>query len=124
MSMVIERASEKAAWPAHLAPRVRAAVEEYFAAVKDVYGERLHAVMLYGSMARGEGTVPDSDVDMLVVLNGPVSAWEEIRRLGEVTATICLKYDLLLAPLFMARNRFESGHSPLLLNVRREGIRL
>jgi len=37
-----------------------------------VYGDRLRGVVLYGSEARGEAT-PDSDVDILVLLTGPVA---------------------------------------------------
>jgi predicted nucleotidyltransferase len=111
-------------WPACLTANARAAAEEFLAALKDVYGERLHSVVLYGSIARGEGAVPDSDADLLVVLEGPVSPVDEIWRCSEVTAAISLKHDLVLSPRFMARERFETGGSPLLLNVRREGVRL
>lgn len=37
-----------------------------------VYGARLRGVLLYGSLARGEA-VPSSDVDVLVLLSGPIS---------------------------------------------------
>lgn len=42
-----------------------------------VYGDRLRGVVLYGSEARGEAT-PDSDVDILVLLTGPVALGREL----------------------------------------------
>lgn len=42
-----------------------------------IYGERLMRLSLYGSQARGD-SVPGSDIDVLVVLQGPVSP---VRRL-------------------------------------------
>jgi len=36
----------------------------------EVYGDQLKAVILFGSFARGEGHLPDSDMDVMVVLKG------------------------------------------------------
>ena len=44
--------------------------------LQTVYGERLDGVVLYGSRARREAE-PDSDVDVLVLLKGPVKLWED-----------------------------------------------
>jgi predicted nucleotidyltransferase len=35
-----------------------------------IYGDQLNAVYLFGSFARGEGKLPDSDIDVMIVLNG------------------------------------------------------
>ena len=43
------------------------------AALGDAFGRRLRGVVLYGSEARGEAE-PDSDVDLLVLLAGPVDS--------------------------------------------------
>ena len=45
------------------------------------YGARLRGVVLYGSEARGEAT-PTSDIDVLVLLDGPVRFGEELRRVS------------------------------------------
>lgn len=43
--------------------------QAYTQALKAYFGRRLMAVVLYGSVARGEGT-PESDIDLLIVAHG------------------------------------------------------
>jgi predicted nucleotidyltransferase len=52
-----------------------------------LYGARLKRVLLYGSRARGDHA-PDSDYDLLVVLEGPVDFWPELKRLAELSGDI------------------------------------
>jgi predicted nucleotidyltransferase len=85
------------------------------------YGDRLSRMVLYGSYARREADA-GSDIDILVVLNGSVDPGTEIRRTGAITAALSLQYDVLISCLFVSAERFESEESPLLINVRREGI--
>jgi predicted nucleotidyltransferase len=86
-----------------------------------LYGERLVHMLLFGSQARGDAE-PASDIDVLVVLQGPVDPGEEIARTGEVTALLSLKHDVVISRVFLSAEQFSSEQSPLLLNVRREGI--
>ena len=44
--------------------------------LREIYGPRLKRLVLFGSQARGDAT-PESDVDVLVVLDGPTGAYEE-----------------------------------------------
>ena len=46
-----------------------------------LYGARLKRVLLYGSRARGDHQ-PDSDYDVLVVLEGPIDRRSELERLS------------------------------------------
>ena len=67
---------------------------ELLAAIKQrllrAHGRRLRGIVLYGSEARGEAQ-PDSDVDILVLLDGPLDYGEDLR------ANISALYDLVLA---------------------------
>ena len=100
---------------------IRAMLQEFRSGVTAVYGSRLKGVFLFGSQARGDSTSA-SDVDVLIVLSGAVAPGEEIRRTGALTSSLSLKYQSVLSRTFVAQDRYESEQSPLLINVRQEGI--
>jgi uncharacterized protein len=85
-----------------------------------LYGPRL-VHLLYGSQARREATA-DSDIDVLVVLQGSVDPGAEIARVGELTASLSLQNNVVISRAFVAEERFRSERSPFLLNVHREGV--
>lgn len=86
-----------------------------------LYGPRLVGLILYGSQARGDAE-PGSDIDVLVVLAGPVQPGEEIGRTRKIVAGLSLAYDEVIACVFVSTEQFEHEQSPLLINVRREGV--
>jgi predicted nucleotidyltransferase len=86
-----------------------------------LYDERLVQMILFGSQARGDAE-PGSDIDVLVVLRGEVSPCEEIGRTIEEVADISLEYNEAVSCVFVSEEQFERERSPLLLNVRREGM--
>lgn len=83
----------------------------------------LSRVILFGSRARGDNA-PDSDVDVLVVLEGEVS------RDAEAYVRFCaweLGYEngMVIFPLVVARKEWEEGltsASLLAVAVSREGV--
>ncbi len=85
------------------------------------YQGRLAYIILFGSQARGEATAA-SDIDVLIVLQDPIDASEELNRTSQFTAQLCLEHNLLISRLFISQSRFESENSPLLRNIRQEGI--
>jgi len=85
------------------------------------YGGRLKGMMLYGSHSRGEAS-EDSDVDVLVVLTGPVNGAEEISRTIDDVSDLSLRNNVVLGCLFVSQEEYQQEQSPLLLNVRREGL--
>lgn len=91
------------------------------ARLEALYGDRLSDIVLFGSQARGEASAA-SDIDVMVVLRGTVNAGEEIARVGPVTAALSLEHDVVLSCVFVSKDRFSSERSPLLVNVRREGV--
>jgi len=88
---------------------------------EELYGERLVHLVLFGSQARGDAE-SGSDIDVLVVLKGPVSPYEEITRTGEIVADLSLQFTEVISCVFMAEERFMHRNGPLLRNIRREGV--
>lgn len=106
-----------------LPPPVSLALDDLKRTLASIYGDRLRAVYLYGSYARGTAR-PDSDVDVLIALRGEVSPREELRRLSKTLSDICLQHNVLIATYPVPENWLHERQSPLFENIRREGIRL
>ncbi|MFZ5452216.1 MAG: nucleotidyltransferase domain-containing protein [Thermodesulfobacteriota bacterium] len=104
-------------------PDVQQALKELRDYLAKVYGERLRGVYLYGSYARGDFHA-DSDVDVLIVLEGTVRPGQEIDRIGDGVADICLEHSMLIATYPVPEEWLKERKSPLFENVRREGVRL
>jgi len=58
-------------------------------ALERMYGEQLVKIVLFGSQARGDAR-PDSDIDILIVLNQPFNYGYENERISFTVAEICL----------------------------------
>lgn len=89
--------------------------------LEGIYGPRLKKTVLFGSHARGVAEA-GADIDILVVLDGKVNPAEEIGRTGAATAELSLQHDVVVSCVFVSTDRYESEQSPLLINIRREGI--
>lgn len=126
---VIERALDASqvplapAGPASLPTPVREVLAEVQGALAQMYGARLLRVILYGSYARGVAR-EDSDIDLLLVLAGEVEPTREISRIVGVTYEILLERGMHVSVMPMAEQEFLTRASPLLMNVRREGVPL
>jgi predicted nucleotidyltransferase len=89
--------------------------------LRTFYGPRLHSLVLFGSHARGEAT-PESDMDVLVVLERVRNSSQEAGQLVPLLAKLNLKYGILPACLPIDLAEYEKGGTPLLRNVQREGV--
>ena len=96
-------------------------LQEFRDGLEQIYGSRLVRIVLFGSQARDEAE-PDSDIDVMLVLQGAVNPHREIRRLSSFTSGLSLKHDVVISCVYMSEEEFCNQQSPLMLNVRREGI--
>jgi len=85
------------------------------------HGSRLAGVVLYGSEARGEAG-PDSDIDVLVLLNGPVDSWRDLRVSIEALYPLVLELERPIHPKPVAADVYEAGEFPLYRRVKAEGV--
>ena len=96
-------------------------VKEFKARIEKIYGKRLKKVLLYGSWARNIAT-KDSDIDLVVVLEGKIQAGKEIDRMIDIITDINLEYMVLISVYPVSEKDYLTVKSPLLMNVRKEGL--
>ena len=71
---------------ASLTLKERRALDRLVSELQNEFGVRLRSVWLYGSRARGERTRPESDIDLIVVLDR--RSMEEDRRVLETVGRV------------------------------------
>jgi predicted nucleotidyltransferase len=94
---------------------------ELKAALERRYGERLVKLILFGSHARGEAT-EDSDIDVLAVVERLGNKSRELFEVSDVAADISFENDTLINLVLSSAEDYRSRNTPLLVNVRREGV--
>ena len=103
------------------AARLDQILREFRDGLEQIYGSRLVRVVLFGSQARDEAE-PDSDIDVTLVLQGAVDPNGEIQRLSSFASGLSLKHDVVISCVYVSEENFGNEQSPLMLNVRREGV--
>jgi predicted nucleotidyltransferase len=88
-----------------------------------VYGDRLRGVVLYGSEARGEAT-SDSDVDILVLLVGPVVLGQELNKIIEALYPLQLEMNRVLEAFPVDEADYLRGEYAWYRNAQKEGIQV
>lgn len=96
-------------------------LQELKSSLVQTYGDRFREAILYGSAARGEMR-RGSDVDVAVVLSGLKGWWEELRKISLRRAELSLKYDVTVSLHFIDEDEWKTGKSPLIENIRKEGV--
>ena len=89
---------------------------------RQIYGEQLQSVILYGSYARGDAHPPDSDIDVMIVLKDYQNYGKEIDRTGELVSVLSLEYGISISRVIMNESQWKDSDTPLLRNIRAEGL--
>jgi predicted nucleotidyltransferase len=86
-----------------------------------LYGDRLRKVLLFGSWARGDAH-PDSDIDLLVVLDQIDSTWKELRRMDALLWRHSFANDTVVTALPVAQEDVDQRNKPVLVRAETEGL--
>ena len=101
-------------------------LKKYVEDIRGLYGERLKAVILYGSYARGDFK-PDSDIDIMILVDlAEQEIMEKGRRLSEMTFEYDFDFDLAIMPIVKNIDHFNKWlrSYPFYYNIKKEGVEL
>src|SRR3954447_18566057 len=93
-----------------LPTKIRDVVTRLEQGLKTLYGDRYRGLLLFGSYARGTAW-EGSDVDLLLLLRGPVDAVREILNVQPIKNPISLESDLVLSVVPASIEDFERGET-------------
>jgi hypothetical protein len=104
-----------------LPPKIRDVVVELEKGLRDLYGARFRGLLLYGSYARGTAW-EGSDVDLLLLLEGPMDPVREILAMEPVTWPLSLDSGLVLSVIPADIQAWKQGKGSFLETIRRYAI--
>ena len=108
-------------------PEKSASIQPLISQLKELvsnhYKDRLKYMILYGSYARGTFN-PESDIDIMLVLNDMQSAYKEIDTLTELKTDLMLENEIFISTNPTSTEQFENSKQLLYKNIKREGILL
>ena len=82
-------------------------------------------IILYGSQARGDA-LPDSDIDILIMLDGEQRDLAKEAYISDMLYDIELKNSVIISPMILLKKQWDERpfKTPFYINVMNEGIRL
>lgn len=89
--------------------------------LRGLYGDRLRKVLLFGSWARGDAH-PESDIDLLVVLDQVPSTWDEQQRMDEILWRHSFENDTVVSALPVAEADLRRRSRAVLIRAQAEGL--
>jgi len=97
--------------------KVKEILKELKGKIKEAIKDKFVALILYGSYARGDYEF-GSDIDVLLVVRENLTSFEK----DNISSDLNLKYDIVITCFYYLYEVFKTWETPLLMNVRREGI--
>lgn len=103
---------------------IRDVVDRFQQKLKKTFGERLAHLLIFGSWARGDQR-EGSDIDCLVVLRKIEHHPLDDQRANKVAYEAGFEQEpvFVITCVVMSLEEFEKGSHPLLINIRKEGLK-
>jgi len=101
-------------------------INNFHDGVKEIFGESLKEVILFGSYARGDFE-EGSDIDIMLIVDIEENLFHNYRSLVlQIADKADWDYDTLLSPIMVNYSDFEKhkDYAPFYSRVIREGVRL
>ena len=90
--------------------------------LEPAFGDRYCGVVLYGSEARGNA-FPNSDIDILVLVKGPIQVDEDISATTRAIYPLMLEIDRVIDAMPTDVRHYDDEVVPLYRHAKMEGIR-
>jgi predicted nucleotidyltransferase len=93
-------------------------------AMKNLFGNKLSEVILFGSYARNQQD-EESDIDIMVLVKeDQLSLKAYTQSIAEIVTDINLQYDVVLSVVLQSTDEFEEYKTvlPFFMNIQREGV--
>jgi hypothetical protein len=91
--------------------------------LRRLYRERLKAVWLVGAWARGDAQ-PETEVELLVVLDGVDDRWEEKQRMDKVMWRHSVRNDTVVTERPVSEHELDSAANPALVRALAQGVQI
>ncbi len=104
-----------------MSERIQILLSRLRAGLEELYESRLRALYLYGSFARADED-PESDVDVLVVLDRIDAYGAEIDRTSVLVSELSLEFGISVSRVFVSEADWANRDTPFLANARDEAI--
>jgi Uncharacterised protein family (UPF0158) len=91
--------------------------------LRRLYRDRLRGVVMIGAWARGDAH-PESELELLVVLDDVTNRWEERRRMDRVMWRHSMRNDTVVICAPVTEDDLARGGTPLLARAATEGVEI
>ena len=101
-------------------------IESVAFSARDIFGEALKDLILFGSYARGDYN-ENSDVDIMIIADiEEDQVMQYIYELSECLSDLSMEYDIMVSPVIEPLKKYElyKDTIPFLQKVQKEGIRI
>ena len=107
-----------------LPAQINNAIQQFISGVKDILGERVKKIILYGSYARGDYT-NSSDIDIMILTDFSDEELTKYRmKIRDLACDLELENDIIISPIVRNIEKYNNWINviPFYMNVQKEGV--